>query len=198
MPVVASVEEEQPLDIQNETYVSDPETISIYVASTDCSDEKILFDDVIPSCSSGYESLPALTNSTAENDENESMVNQSTVSSSNRIDQQSSKRHDGSCRSNKRTNKKLKIDDDQSISLKIITQDKINQVLRTLFMMPNEKYRTRTRSVKTPTRLLEELSAVESRNQSSVSNEPNVFEIFSSFNPSDRTSHSLTSNDNHR
>ena len=40
----------------------------------------------------------------------------------------------------------------------VITRDQIEQHLRTLFMPSNEPRRTRTRPVKTPTRLVEEIN----------------------------------------
>lgn len=83
--------------------------------------------------------------------------------------------------------------DDTSPTSGTITSDQIEQHLRTLLPSPNEQRRTRTRSIKTPTRLVEEIAS----NNTIKSTEPdmNVFDIHSfSSSPSTPTTSTDTSN----
>ena len=58
-----------------------------------------------------------------------------------------------------RLQKKTRSSDEQNSSSNTITSDQIEQHLRTLLMPSNEQRRTRTRPIKTPTRLVEEIPA---------------------------------------
>ena len=108
-----------------------------------------------------------------------------------------------------RNNKKQRLLDDQSLSssssssssVSIITSNQIEQHLRTLFMPPIESRRTRTRSVKTPTRLVEEITPNNNNNiNKTIEPDTNVFDILSSSTTTDNNestvdhSHSCTYN----
>jgi hypothetical protein len=73
--------------------------------------------------------------------------------------------------------KRKRSSDEQLSSTNTITSDQIEQHLRTLLMPTNDQRRTRTRPIKTPTRLVEEIST----NNSIKTTEPdtNVFDILS-------------------
>jgi hypothetical protein len=218
MPIVASVEEEQPIEDSTQSEI---DTTFVIVESTDCSDEKIQLDDTIPSCSSGYESSAILNNidnnNIHEGDDNEtnstirsrqhssscpSIVAQNSpmISSTNqkKVNKKRQRNKYGKSRARTRslTPRNLKKqrqidddDDDESSLVIIITSDKIEQHLRTLFMVPNESRRTRTRPVKTPTRLVEEINANNTNNSmKTIEPDTNVFDILSSPTPADTES----------
>jgi hypothetical protein len=194
MPVVASVEEVQPMEDLNQT---DFDTSFVIADSSDCNDEKIQLDDTIPSCSSGYESSAALTNIDINNHEEEdetnstvcsreqSSLNSPMIFSTNhkKINKKRQRyKYGKSCqRPRSITPRNLKkprsIDDDLSL-VTIVTSDQIEQHLRTLFMSSNEFRRTRTRSVKTPTRLVEEINP--NNSMKTIESDTNVFDILSS------------------
>jgi hypothetical protein len=200
MPVVASVEEEQPIE---DTMQSEIDPKFVIVESADCNDERIQLDDRIPSCSSGYESS-AVLNPIHEGEEDEirsrehssscpSIVSpNSPKSSSNnnpkKIIRKRPRNGYGKSRSRarsmtSRTPKKPRLidenDDENGSLVIIITSDKIEQHLRTLFMATNDTRRTRTRPVKTPTRLVEEIYA-NNNNSKTLEPDTNVFDILSS------------------
>ncbi|CAF4715282.1 unnamed protein product [Rotaria sp. Silwood1] len=208
MPVVASVEEEQPIE---ELVRSELDTSFIIVDSNDGNDEKIQLDDETLSCSSDYESSAAITNidiNIRHNDEptnstvysrehssscsltvsrNSSMISSTNQNKTNKKRQCNThgKSRAGSRSITPRNRKKqCAINNDQSSLVTIITQDKIEQHLKTLFMSSNEQKRTRTRPIKTPTRLVEEINTTNNNNNNNTINmmEPdtNVFDILSS------------------
>ena len=74
--------------------------------------------------------------------------------------------------------------DEPSPSTNTITSDQIEQHLRTLLMPTHEQRRTRTRPIKTPTRLVEEIpSNLPHAPIKTVEPDSNVFEILSSSSP---------------
>ena len=199
MPVVATVEEEQILEDFTEP---DSETALVIVESTDCIDEKLHLDDKIPSCSSGYESSAALANVDINIHENgdddgtniiehsSSFPSNSPVNSSKnrkkiKISNNRRRNKNGKSRSRSRslvarnTKKQRLIDDQSSSSVHIITSEEIEQHLRTLFMSTNQTRRTRTRPIKTPTRLVEEIPS------KPIEPDANVFDILSSSSTTD-------------
>ena len=193
MPVVASVEEEQP--IIDETKPSTTETTFLIVESTDGNDERIQLDDVIPSSIVPEPSQE--TDDDDDDDENEEI--QTTISTqSPSIPQKKTNRkrqRNGYVKSRSRgrssTSRVLKksrpmaeetnLDENNSLVM-IITSEKIEQYLRTLFMTTNDSKRTRTRPVKTPTRLVEEINSISMK---TVESDSNVFDILSSSTPTD-------------
>ena len=221
----------------------------LIVESNEGDDGKILLDDTLPSCSSGYESAPALNivdtnapNPLSSDEENEDDETRSREYSSScqseqslvpilsnvpsniqlngtdddeEIEQLSEKKlpttisslnssatnthktrqrdKHGKFRARSRSPtprsiKKKRSTDEQLISANTITSDQIEQHLRTLSMPNSEQRRTRTRPIKTPTRLVEEISA----NYSSRMSEPdtNVFESMSSSSSTSTNHHS--------
>jgi len=207
MPVVASVEEEQPIEDSTQSEI-DP--TFVIVQSADCNDERIQLDDRIPSCSSGYESS-AVLNPIHEGEDDEihcssscpSIVspNSPKLSTNNqkKITRKRQRNGYGKSRSRarslkSRTPKKQRLIDDnedkEDTSLVIIiTSDKIEQHLRTLFMATNETRRTRTRPIKTPTRLVEEIHVNNnSTTMKTLEPDSNVFDILSSSTTTDTIS----------
>ncbi|CAF2528327.1 unnamed protein product [Rotaria sp. Silwood2] len=231
MPVVDTVEEEQPIQESNHF---DRNTSLLIIDSNECDDGKIQLDDTLPSCSSGYESAAPLanvdinmvhnassdddeTNSTSRSREHSSSCQSeqshapilSTVSTNITLNINEPEKNDltpvitnqksnirqrdkyGKFRARSRSptprniKKKRSFDDDLS-SANTITSDQIEQHLRTLLMPTNEQRRTRTRPIKTPTRLVEEIAT----NNSIKTTEPdmNTFDVLS-------TSSSLTTTD---
>ncbi|UJR10387.1 hypothetical protein I4U23_014592 [Adineta vaga] len=211
MPVVASVEEEQPIE---DLHQSDVDNSFVIVDSSDCNDERIQLDDTIPSCSSGYESSVAFTNTDTQNHENEDDVNSTTDSkedllkktvNDSMIFSMNSKKNNKKRQRYKygkssirprsitpRTVKKPRSIDDNDDNLPFVTiiqRDQIEKHLRTLFMSFNELRRTRTRSVKIPTRLVEENTTSIDNNDSVkiMEQDSNVFDILSSSTASELT-----------
>lgn len=189
MPVVASVEEEQL--IIDETNPSTIETTFLIVESTDGNDERIRLDDVIPSSI-----VPSPSQETDDHENEEIQMTISTQSPS--IPQKKSNRkrqRNGYVKSRSRgrssTTRVLKksrlmdeennLDENNSLVM-IITREKIEQHLRTLFMTTNDNKRTRTRPVKTPTRLVEEINPISMK---TLESDSNVFDILSSSTPTD-------------
>jgi len=211
MPVVASVEEEQPIEDLTQSEID----TTFIVESTDCNDEKIQLNDTIPSCSSGYESSAVITNIHEGNDDEinsreHSSSCLSTVSpNSPKIlsinKKKVNKKRYGKSRARSRSltprivKKQRSIDDESSLVI-IITSDKIEQHLRTLFMVSNEPRRTRTRPVKIPTRLVEEINGNNNNNNSMKIIEPdaNVFDILSSSTTTDTISHNESTENSHQ
>ena len=74
--------------------------------------------------------------------------------------------------------KRKRLSEDPSPSANTITSDQIEHHLRTLLMPTNEQRRTRTRPIKTPTRLVEEIASYHSIK--TIEPESNVFDILSS------------------
>jgi len=215
MPVVDSVEEEQPIQ-------SDMNSSFLIVESNEGDDGKIHLDDTLPSCSSGYESAAALTNvdtniannPSSDDDETNSTTRSREHSSScqseqslapilsniklNSIEQekppvilnQKLRQRDkhGKFRARSRSPtprniKKICSSDEQLTSTtNTITSDQIEQHLRTLLLPPtNEQRRTRTRPIKTPTRLVEEIPF------KTTEPDTNVFDILSTSSSSSTT-----------
>jgi hypothetical protein len=232
MPIVDTVEEEQPIQ-------SDMNSSFLIVESNECDDGKIHLDDTLPSCSSGYESAAALTNidinmvnnpssddeetnSTTRSREHSSSCQSeqslapilSTVSSNIKLNDQD-KNHllpvilnqknlnlrqrdkHGKFRARSPTPRNIKrqrsSDEQLSSTTNTITSDQIEQHLRTLLMPSNDQRRTRTRPIKTPTRLVEEIPA----NNSIKITEPdtNVFDILSTSSSSTTTITDTNSNE---
>ncbi|CAF1197385.1 unnamed protein product [Rotaria magnacalcarata] len=203
MPVVASVEEEQPLEDSDQ---SEPDTSFVFVDSTDCNDEKIQLDDRILSCSSGYESSATLTNidinvhegeeetnSTINSRENSSScisaISQESfmVSSKNqyKINRKRQRNNHGGSRSRSLTSRSVKKQcsmNEHSPLVSIITKDKIEQHLKTLFMSSNEKKRPRTRPIKTSTtnHTIEKVNTNNDNSVKMIEQDTNVFDILSS------------------
>jgi hypothetical protein len=186
MPVVATVEEEQILEDFTQ---SDADTSLIIVESTDYDDEKIHLENKIPSCSSGYESSAALVNidtNIHDDDEINSgehsstiLLNSPVISTKTRNNNRRRNKN-GNYRSRSRSltarkNKKQRLFNDQSLAIHIITSEEIEQHLRTLFMSTNQTRRTRTRPIKTPTRLVEEIPSIKP-----IEPDSNVFDILTS------------------
>jgi hypothetical protein len=221
MPVVACVEEEQPIEDSTQSEI---DTTFVIVESTDGNDEKIQLDDRILSCSSGYESSAVLTNidnnihednddetkSTIHSGEHSPSIvspNSPKIVSTNqkKVNKKRQRNKYGKSRARSRslTPRNLKkqrlIDDESSSLVIIITRDKIEQHLRTLFMVSNESRRTRTRPVKTPTRLVEEINA-NNNNISMKTIEPdsNVFDIFSSSTTTDTINNNESTENPHQ
>jgi len=226
MPVVASVEEEQPIEDSTQSEID----TTFIVESTDCNDERIQLNDTIPSCSSGYESSAIITNidnniHEDKNDETNSIIRSREHSSSclstitpnspkilsinkKKVNKKRQRNKYGKSRARSRslTPRNLKKqrpidddDDDESLVI-IITNDKIEQHLRTLFMVSNEPRRTRTRPVKTPTRLVEEINGNNNNNNSMKIIEPdaNVFDILSSSTTTDTISNNESTENPHQ
>ena len=202
MPVVAFVEEEQSLE---ELTPSDELNSSfIIVASTDCSDEIIQLDDTIPSCSSGYESSAVLTNIDTNIHEENNETKSTNHPSSTIKQKKTSKRHQrykyGKSRARSRSStprilKKQRLVDDDTSLVTIITFDQIEQHLRTLFMPSNEPRRTRTRPIKTPTRLVEENNTTSMK---IIEPDTNVFDIFSSSTTTDTITNDESTQNQHQ
>jgi hypothetical protein len=213
MPVVDTVEEEQPIQ-------SDMNSSFLIIESNEGDDGKIHLDDTLPSCSSGYESAAALTNvdvNTANNpssddDDDDDGTNSTTRSrehssscqseqslipilstvSSNSMEQEKNhlspvitnqkrrqRDRNGKFRTHSRSPtprnlKKTRSSDEQDSSSNTITSDQIEQHLRTLLMPANEQRRTRTRPIKTPTRLVEEIHSIKTTEP-----DTNVFDLLS-------------------
>jgi len=212
MPVVDTVEEEQPIQ-------SDMNSSFLIIESNEGDDGKIHLDDTLPSCSSGYESAAALTNvdiNTANNpssdDDDDDGTNSTTRSrehssscqseqslipilstvSSNSMEQEKNhlspvitnqkrrqRDRNGKFRTHSRSPtprnlKKMRSSDEQDSSSNTITSDQIEQHLRTLLMPANEQRRTRTRPIKTPTRLVEEIHSIKTTEP-----DTNVFDLLS-------------------
>lgn len=138
MPIVASVEEEQPLnEIEKPIFV---------VATTDGNDEKILFDDI---------SAEKPTKKT-------------------RVRSRSSR--------SRRTKRNKQIDEDEEnlsssssfLLMKLISEEHIDEYLRTLFISTNDKTRNRSQTAE---------------------ENPSVFELFSSGNTNETNSMSSTISD---
>ncbi|CAF1088225.1 unnamed protein product [Adineta ricciae] len=201
MPVVAFVEEEQPLEGLSQV---DVDNSFVIVDSSDCNDERIQLDDTNPSYSSGYESSIALTNTDThnheENDENNSFTDSKSQSSrksvndsmfltmtQTRINKKRQRYKFGKSRIRPRSitprvvKKPRSMEEDFSL-VTVITHDQIERHLRTLFMPLNELRRTRTRSVKTPSRLGEETPILLDDDNSGATTEAdsNVFDILTS------------------
>ncbi|CAF3384409.1 unnamed protein product [Rotaria sp. Silwood1] len=215
MPVVDTVEEEQPIQESNQL---DMNTSLLIIDSNECDDGKIQLDDTLPSCSSGYESAAPLTNvdinmvhnPSSDDDETNSTTRSrehssscqseqshapilSTVSTNITLNINEQEKNDltpvitnqksnirqrdkhGKFRARSRSptprniKKKRSVDDDLS-STNTITSDQIEHHLRTLLMPTNEQRRTRTRPIKTPTRLVEEIAT----NNSIKTTEPDM------------------------
>jgi hypothetical protein len=210
MPVVDTVEEEQPIQ-------SEMNSSLFIVESNDGDDGKIHLDDTLPSCSSGYESAAALTNVDTHTATNPSSDDDDGTNSTTR-----SREHSSSCQSEQslvpivptipsnsieqektplspvisnqkvrqrerngkyrvrsrsptpRNLKKTRSSDEQDSSSNTITSDQIEQHLRTLLMPANEQRRTRTRPIKTPTRLVEEIPSIKTTEP-----DTNVFDLLS-------------------
>jgi hypothetical protein len=91
--------------------------------------------------------------------------------------------------------KKRSSDEQLSSTTNTITSDQIEQHLRTLLMPTNDQRRTRTRPIKTPTRLVEEIPA---SNNSIKTTEPdtNVFDILSTSSTTTTTTTATNTNSN--
>ncbi|CAF0872278.1 unnamed protein product [Rotaria sordida] len=204
MPVVASVEEEQPIE---ESIRTELDTSFIIVDSNDCNDEIIQLDDETLSCSSDYVSSAIInnininiheddeqTNSTIYSREHSSSCpstisrNSSMISSKkqSKTNKKRQRNKNGKLQTQSRSitsrniKKKCSIND-QSLLVTVITKDKIEQHLRTLFMSSNEQKRTRTRPIKTPTRLVEEINTNNNNHTiNMIEPDTNVFDILSS------------------
>ncbi|CAF0775627.1 unnamed protein product [Rotaria sordida] len=204
MPVVDTVEEEQPIQESNQL---DRNTSLLIIDSNECDDGKIQLDDTLPSCSSGYESAAPLTNvdinmvhnPSSDDDETNSTTRSrehssscqseqshapilSTVSTNITLNINEQEKNDltpvipnqksnirqrdryGKFRARSRSptprniKKKRSLDNDLS-STNTIRSEQIEQHLRTLLIPTNEQRRTRTRPIKTPTRLVEEIAS---------------------------------------
>ena len=196
MPVVASVEEEQP--IIEETIPSASEATFVIVESTDGNDERIQLDDIIPSdCPSSIVFNPSNEMDDHHgNEEIQTTVSSHSPSSSSLILPKKStkkRQRNGYVKPRSRgrsfTPRLIKrtrsladektLDENNSLVV-IISSEKIEQHLRTLFMATNDGKRTRTRPVKTPSRLVEEINphAVKI-----LESDSNVFDILSSSTP---------------
>lgn len=231
MPVVATVEEERPM-----------ETSLIIVETNEGDETKIQLDDTLPSCSSGYESAAPLTNidtqlpnhpSSDDDDEDTNSTTRSRLASSSCQSEHSlallpsqppDQDHDDETEAKRKTNSSspvmMSMSDRQEIkngktrrrsrsptfptakktrlaetspppssafANNTISSDQIEQHLRTLLLPANEQRRTRTRPIKTPTRLVEEISSQYAMKVAAVStssefepNNNNVFDVFSS------------------
>lgn len=181
MPIVASVEEEQP--IIDESNPSTTETTFLIVESTDGNDERIRLDDVIPSS--------IVPDPSQKTDDEEYDDTQTTISTQSQKKSNRKRQRNGYVKSrsrgrslNSRISKKsrllmdeeIHVDENNSLVM-IISSEKIEQHLRTLFMTSNDNKRTRTRPVKTPTRLVEEINSISMK---SLESDSNVFDILSS------------------
>lgn len=97
-----------------------------------------------------------------------------------------SKQHVRSRSPTPRFNKKKRSSDDSIVSANTITSDQIEQHLRTLAMPGNDQRRVRKRSIKAPTRLVEEISVQYSMKM--IESETNVFDSISSTSTSNNDS----------
>ncbi|CAF0992877.1 unnamed protein product [Adineta steineri] len=209
MPVVASVEEGEPIEELNHVEL---DTSFVIVETNDYNDEKIQLDDAIPSCSSGYESSAALNHVDTNNHEDEdeknlticfkdqtltkSLKSPMIFSTNNKKSTKKRQRYKyGKSRIRPRSTtattttrviKKARSyeDDDVGSDLSlttIITSEQIEQHLRTLFMSSIDLRRTRTRSVKSPARLVEKINTNDNNNSiKAIEPDSNVFDILSS------------------
>jgi hypothetical protein len=217
MPVVAFVEEEQPLEDSTQTEM---DTSFVIVESTDCNDEKIQLDDTVRSYASDCESSAVLSNIdiNIHEEDNEtnakihsreqspsiaSPISPQTVSiKQKKVNKKHQRyRYGKSCarsRSSKPRNlKKQRSIENGSSLVTIITRDHIEQHLRTLFMSFHEPRRTRTRSVKTPTRLVEEINT-NNNSMKIIEPDTNVFDILASTTTTDTISNTEPTQNHHQ
>ncbi|CAF4343849.1 unnamed protein product, partial [Rotaria socialis] len=240
MPVVATIEEEQPLQESNQF---DMNASLLIISSDECDDGKIQLDDTLPSCSSGYESAAPLTNvdinmvhnTSSDDDETNSTTRSrqhssschseqshapilSTVSTNIELNSNDQDKNDltpvisktktvtrqrdkhGKFRARARSRsrsptprnvKKKRSSDEELPATSTITSDQIEYHLRTLLMPVNEQRRTRTRPIKTPTRLVEEISS--NNTIKNIEPDMNAFDIFSTSSSSSSSSSSASS-----
>ena len=226
MPVVAFVEEEQPID---ETFPSESDTSFVIVERTDCHDDQVTFDEVNHSQSSILDSnivLNAIDNTIQENtiderDSNQYSSEQSPSTSTCQDNNQSQlpqivskktirKRPRNFYGKSRARSRSLKLrhakkprlidehendDDEQSSLVVVITGEKIEQHLRTLFMTTstNDLRRTRTRPIKTPTRLVQE--TIDNTTNKLIEPDSNVFDILSTTTITDTMNSNDTTDD---
>lgn len=220
MPVVASVEEEQPIE---ELIPSETGRIVLIVESNDCNGERIQAEEIAAACSPAYEPS-AVTNPSHEDgsDETEPTVRsrEPSPSCSTVVPPQSpqlnqkrairkrqrngyvkprSRGRSSSARAPKRLRPLDDNPEENTSLITIITSEKIEQHLRTLFMAVNDTKRTRTRPVKTPTRLVEEINGTIITKP--TESDTNVFDILSSstmtMTADPNEQHELTENSQH-